>query len=94
MRIGIDAVNQIQQVYGTNKTRRPVKTSSVSYGRDGVEISTIGKDIQTAKKAVNDASDIREDKVASLKAQIANGTYNVSAESFADKLMKKFEELG
>ncbi len=94
MRIGIDAVNQIQQVYGANKTRRPVKTSTVSYGRDGVEISSIGRDIQTAKKAVNEASDIREDKVAAIKAQIANGTYNVSAESFADKLMKKFEELG
>ena len=94
MRIGIDAVNQIQQVYGINKTRRPVKTSTVNFGRDGVEISSIGRDIQTAKKAVNEASDIREDKVAALKAQIANGTYNVSAESFADKLMKKFEELG
>ncbi|MCR5625934.1 MAG: flagellar biosynthesis anti-sigma factor FlgM [Lachnospiraceae bacterium] len=92
--MGVDALSQIQQTYGVNKTRRSAQVSQASYGRDSVEISGIGKDIQTAKKAVSDAPDIREDLVASIKAQINDGTYSVSTESFADKLMKKFEELG
>lgn len=88
----IEAYNQIQQIYGASKPKKAMGNASVSQGRDGVTISSIGKDIQTAKSAVKAASDIREDKVASLKAKVQSGQYNVSGESFADKLMKKFEE--
>ena len=52
-----------------------------------------GKDIQWAKKAVAESSDVREDVVAPIKARIQSGTYEVSADSFADKLIQKFEEL-
>ena len=85
----IDALSQIQQVYGTKPKRKAANVSGVSYGRDAVEISSIGKSFQIAKKAVNDADDIRESKTAPLKEQIKAGTYNVSGESFADKLMEK-----
>ena len=47
----------------------------------------MGKDIQTAKQAVAASSDVRMDRVEALKAQIAAGTYNVSTEKLADKLM-------
>ena len=43
----------------------------------------------TAKQAVAKASDIREDKVNDLKKQFANGTYHVTAEELADKLLAK-----
>ena len=88
----IEAYNQIQQIYGANKPKKVTGNAPVSQGRDGVTISSIGKDIQTAKTAVKNASDIREDKVAALKAKVQSGQYNVSGESFADKLMQKFEE--
>ena len=39
------------------------------------------------------AADIREELTAPIKAQVQNGTYSVSNESFADKLLKKFEEM-
>lgn len=85
----IDALSQIQQVYGTQPKRRTNSVSNTSYGRDAVEISNIGKSFQIAKDAVKGAPDIREDKVAALKQQIASGTYDVSGESFAEKLMEK-----
>ncbi len=88
----IDAISQIQQVYGVGKPRKTSNTSRVSSGRDAVEISSIGKDIQTAKAAVKAAPDMRENKVAELKKQIQSGTYNVSGESFADKLLAKYNE--
>lgn len=88
----IAAYTQVQQLYNTKKATKTQATSRVSFS-DQVQISSIGKDIQTAKQAVANSRDIREDVTAPIKAQIQAGTYEVSAESFADKLMKKYEEM-
>jgi len=85
----IQSFSQIQQLYGTKKSTRTSPTATVSR-KDELEISSIGKDFQTAKKAVSEASDIREDVVAPIKARVQNGTYEVSGESFADKLLAQY----
>lgn len=85
----IDAFQKLNQVYqagGTSKLRKSEK-KGVS---DKVEISQTGKDYQTAKAAVSAAPDIREDKVEALKRSIASGTYNVSGEELADKLIDNY----
>ena len=87
----IEAYNQINQIYNTNKTTKASKTSKSGLS-DQVQISSIGKDIQTLKQAVADSPDIREELTAPLKESINAGTYNVSSESFADKLLQKFKE--
>ena len=86
----IEAYNQINQIYSTNKKVNTVKTSSTSR-MDQVQISSFGKDIQTLKQAVANTPDVRESLVAPIKASVNNGTYNVSNESFADKLLEKYE---
>ena len=88
----IEAYSQIQQLYNTKRTARTTATSSVSK-RDALEISSIGKDYQTAKKAVSESADIREDVVAPLRSQVQSGSYDVSGESFADKLLAKYNAL-
>ena len=47
----------------------------------------MGKDYQIAKNAVAAAPDVREDKVNAIKQALASGTYNVSMEEVADKLI-------
>ena len=84
----IDSMNQVSQVYRMNKPRK-VNTAYQAQSSDRVEISQLGKDIQIAKKAVSAAPDIREDKVASMKAALANG-YSVSDSDIADKLLESF----
>ena len=88
----IDAYNQISQVYGVNQK---MKTSSASkvYSADKVEISSFGHDLQVAKKAVTESPDVRADRVAEIKAKMQNGTYEIDMDSFADVLLKKFEEM-
>lgn len=88
----INAYTQVQQMYGTKKTGNIKSKSNVSFS-DQLQISSVGKDIQSAKQAVAGASDIREDVTAPIKAKIQAGTYDVSAESFADRLMQKYEEM-
>lgn len=88
----IEAYTQVQQLYQTKKVNQTQKANSV-YRTDQVQISSFGKDIQTAKAAIAGAPDIREDLVAPIKAQVQNGTYSVDNESFAEKLMRKYEEM-
>lgn len=85
----IDAYNQIGQIYKTNNKGK-VQTANKTKKSDQLEISSVGRDLQIAKQAVKESPDVREDKVKELKAKIDNGTYEVSREAFADKLMEKF----
>lgn len=88
----IEAYNQVQQMYRTKKVQQ-AQASEKTVASDKVQISSLGKDIQTAKAAVTAAPDVREDKVAAIKAKLASGTYSVSNEDFAQKLLQKFEEM-
>ena len=65
----IEAYNQIGQVYAPKKTYGTTKTNTVSR-MDQVQISSIGKDIQTVKQAVANAPDVRENITAPIKAKI------------------------
>ena len=88
----IEAYTQVQQLYQTQKTSRPKSVEKKGFS-DQLQISSMGKDIQSAKAAVKNAPDIRTDVVAPIKEQIQNGTYEVDVNSFADKLFAKYEEL-
>lgn len=86
----IDAYNQVNQIYkaaGSVKSDKLQKTSK----RDKVEISSFGKAYQVAKQAVASAPDVRQDKIADIKERIQNGTYDVSPEAFADKLLSDYD---
>lgn len=87
----IEAYTQVQQIYNAHKTNKAQKASNVSFS-DQLELSSMGKDMQVAKQAVQNSPDVREDLVAKYKAQIQAGTYQVSSESFADKLIRHMEE--
>ena len=87
----IEAYTQVQQTYNTNKTSKSQKSERPSFS-DQVQISSFGKDIQTAKQAVANSPDIREEITAPLKASIQSGTYSVSGQKFADKLLEKYNE--
>lgn len=85
----VDAYNQVSQIYratGSAKTGKSQKNS----GSDKVEISSFGKAYQTAKQAVASAPDVREDKVADIRERIQNGTYDVSPEDFAEKILSGY----
>ena len=85
----IDAYNKINQMQSVSKINKVSKKGTVSQ-TDKLEISQAGKDYQVAKQAVKEASDIRVDLVDDIKERLANGTYNVSDEDFADKLLERY----
>ena len=87
----IQSYIQVQQMYNTQKPNRTQKSTQTSFS-DKLQISTLGKDIQTAKAAMANISDIREEKIAGIKAAIQDGSYEVSSASFADKLLEKYSQ--
>ena len=85
----IDAYNQISQLYQASKPKKITKKSEATV-KEQYTVSSKGQDYQTAKKALAEAQDIREEKVAALKEQIASGSYNVSAQEIADSVVSRF----
>jgi negative regulator of flagellin synthesis FlgM len=89
----VEAINQIAQIYKTDKATESSKVDATDSGRDEVQISAFGHDYQLAKQAVAEASDIREDKVAEIAAKLNSGEYDVSTEDFAAKLLERYRAL-
>lgn len=88
----IEAYNQVQQMYNTKKPAQAQKPANTSF-TDQLQISSAGKDFQTAKAAVAASPDVREEVTAPIKAKIDAGTYQVSANSLAEKLLQKYDEM-
>ena len=81
----IDSYMAVNQVYGPNNTRRSPYASSAS-PRDAVEISDFGNAYQVAKAAAKNSEPVRQDRVAEIKEQLANGTYDVPLTAVAEKM--------
>ena len=89
--IQVDAyVNQLQDTKKADQAADQTKESATK--TDTVVISDAAKRIQEARAKLDDIPDVREEKVADLRNQIQNGTYQADADKTADKLLK--EQLG
>ena len=93
MLMRIDAYNAVSQVYQTKAEYKSKATGKQADNEYKYKISDSAKSYSVAKKAVADASDVRMDKVADIKARLAAGTYNVSAEAIADKILGNMETI-
>ena len=89
--IQVDAyVNQVHDKKKADQAADQAKESATK--TDTVVISDAAKRIQEARAKLDEIPDVREDKVAELKNQIQNDTYQPDARKTADKLLK--EQLG
>jgi negative regulator of flagellin synthesis FlgM len=86
-----DVNAQMIQQYQRNENVAPAvdrqASSAAVRPEETVDLSTMAKDIQQAKVEVSKLPDVREEKVREIKAQVENGTYNVSGEQIADKMV-------
>lgn len=64
-----------------------VKKSNLSF-QDHIQISTQAKDLQGIKSYASD----RADRVAELKTQIQNGTYQVDSKKLAQDMLNYFRK--
>ena len=79
-------VNNVQdkKVSGSPKD----KAANAGAKTDTVDISDAAKRVNAAREELDQIPDVRENKVAELKAQVENGTYKVNSEEIAEKMLK------
>lgn len=86
---GINIEAYVNQVQDNDKmdaaAEQPEKQQNKA---DTVALSNAAKNIQEAQKQLEAIPDVRDDKVAQLKEQIENGTYEIDEEKIADKMLK------
>jgi len=70
-----------------SKSKQKVGGNAAPEGK--VNLSTEAGDIQQLRDAINQFSDIREDKVCRLKDQVDKGTYSVSGQKIAEKMVSE-----
>lgn len=86
----IDAMNQVSQLYRPNRTKKANTENKASFA-DRLELSQMGKDMQVAKASVSAAPDVREDRIQEIMNAMSAGTWKVSNEQIADKMLDSFE---
>lgn len=88
----IEAYHKLNQIYKSDKTNGMTQATASSKN-DKLEISQQGLDYQIAKKAVADTKDTRAELVNRLKSEIKTGSYHVSEEDFASKVIENYNKL-
>jgi negative regulator of flagellin synthesis FlgM len=85
--VNIDSyVNQVQDKDKAEVTsEQPEKQQTKA---DTVVLSDMAKTVQEAQTQLESIPDVREEKVAALKEQIENGTYEIDADKIADKMLR------
>ncbi|MGD8883878.1 MAG: flagellar biosynthesis anti-sigma factor FlgM [Desulfobacterales bacterium] len=85
--VNIDSyVNQVQDKDKVDATsEQPEKQQTKA---DTVVLSDMAKTVQEAQTQLESIPDVREEKVAELREQVENGTYEIDAEKIADKMLR------
>ncbi|MBV8719901.1 MAG: flagellar biosynthesis anti-sigma factor FlgM [Chloroflexi bacterium] len=78
----ITALRNTAAATSTNATAAPARQA------DSVELSASARALTNATQSVEATSDVREDRVAAIKAAIANGTYSVNSRGLAHAMVR------
>jgi negative regulator of flagellin synthesis FlgM len=70
-----------------NRGNQPVEKGSDMDRDDKVSLSQTSKALQTAKAAVAETPDVREDKVGALRQAIEQGQYHVDSNKVAESFI-------
>ena len=84
-------IQGLLQAYGKNDKSTVNKTNSVraAVSPDALRISGESKLKQRAMQAAKQSPDVRTDKIDALKARISAGTYTVSNDEVAERIIEQ-----
>ncbi|ABW20054.1 flagellar biosynthesis anti-sigma factor FlgM [Alkaliphilus oremlandii] len=80
-------VNKAMQIYNNKSTEKLKKSKEVEGPKDEIQLSDKAREYQIAMKAFKSLPETRENLVNELRNQITQGSYSVSGEEIADKIV-------
>jgi negative regulator of flagellin synthesis FlgM len=83
-------IQNVLKTYGKN-VKQAEALEKVGMISDKVEISSMAREIQIARKALSDVPNVRTEKLDEIKQLMASGNYKPSAEDIVDKLFSGME---
>ncbi|MDD2421904.1 MAG: flagellar biosynthesis anti-sigma factor FlgM [Heliobacteriaceae bacterium] len=91
MIISSGQIQNILKIFGVGQTGRSQGVTAqekvAGRGKDTVDFSTEARLLQVAMKAVREVPEERMEKVAALREAVTTGTYSVSGEEIAEKML-------
>lgn len=82
-------INRLNQV---SKTQPIQKKTNINEGSsDKIELSPLSKEMKKYVELAKSGNQDATDKVAQIKAQMADGTYSVSSRQIAESMMKNMK---
>ena len=90
MKISDYRASQVAQTYGLQNVAdgSPPKSKRAAQRSDEASLSAEARDLLKARRAAQEASDVRADLVAELQRQVRNGTYPLDEEALARRLVQ------
>jgi len=85
--VNAQMIQQYQRNENTTQAVDKQAGSAAVKPSEKVDLSTKAREIQQAKVEVSKLPDVREEKVQEIKDQVDKGTYNVSGEQIANKMV-------
>ena len=87
----IDSVGVSKLLSKYNNQNKNDKTGKTEAGtkKDSFSISESAQQIQKAKAEMSKVSEARQEKIDKLKQEVKEGTYNVSGEKVAEKMLNQ-----
>jgi negative regulator of flagellin synthesis FlgM len=89
IRIKNKTVQDRVDVAGKKSANQKSEPAGQVAGGEQIDLSTKAKGIQKALETVQTSPDVRSEKVAEIKTQIANNTYQVDSEALAERILRE-----
>ena len=83
----IQGTDAIQTGAANTQPAKAHRHHRAAHSADSVSLSESARSLAAARDAVQNAPDVREQKVADIKQQISDGTYSVSSAVLARKMI-------
>ena len=87
-----NALSELYRQQKLSKTQPDGKSNAVAdakggTGQDEVVLSSRSEEVNQIKQQLNQLPEVDEQKVARLREQINNGSYNINSQQVADKIL-------
>ncbi len=88
MKIDQARISRLANVYNKEQGQKNKKLDKAKK-RDRLVLSEEALELQKAQGNLKDTPKLRQEKITKLKRQVKQGTYNVSGEDIAEKILNK-----